>query len=149
MTEQQIKLVQDSWQMVKPVAKEATVIFYDKLFNAAPGIRHLFKKDISEQASKLAMVLGFVVGKLHRIEDIIDDVKKLGASHNQYGAKPEHYEVVGNCLIATLKEGLGRNWNNELETAWVTAYTLLKNAMIEAQHEATSETAEYKPSPVS
>jgi hemoglobin-like flavoprotein len=147
MTQEQVRLVQQSWELVKPIAKDAAHIFYDKLFTAAPNIRHLFKEDISEQAGKLAMMLNFVVGKLHRIEDIAADVQKLGASHNRYGARPEHYDVVGSCLIETLKQGLGIHWNEELQQAWVAAFTILKNAMIEAQH-ANAETAvKYKPVP--
>lgn len=147
MTQEQIRLVQQSWELVKPIAKDAAIIFYDKLFIAAPGVRYLFKEDNSVQAAKLAMMLNFVVGKLHRIDDIIDEVQNLGARHNKYGAKPEHYEVVGSCLIATLKEGLGENWNDELQEAWVSAYTLLKNAMIAAQQAALKKAAEYKPIP--
>jgi hemoglobin-like flavoprotein len=147
MTQEQIRLVQQSWELVKPIAKDAAHLFYDKLFTAAPNIRHLFKEDISEQAGKLAMMLNFVVSKLHRIDDIAEDVKKLGASHNRYGARPEHYDVVGSCLIATLKQGLGIHWNAELEKAWVAAFTILKNAMIEAQHALAENTAKYKPVP--
>jgi hemoglobin-like flavoprotein len=147
MTQQQIKLVQQSWELVKPIAKDAAHIFYDKLFTAAPGIRHLFKKDISEQAGKLALMLSFVVGKLHRIDDIAGDIQKLGASHNKYGAKPEHYDLVGSCLIATLKQGLGIHWNDELQNAWVAAFTLLKNVMIDAQLATAGKVAEYKPVP--
>ena len=147
MTQEQVRLVQQSWDLVKPIAKDAAHIFYDKLFTAAPNIRHLFKEGISEQAGKLAMMLNFVVGKLHRIDDIASDVQKLGASHNRYGARPEHYDVVGSCLIATLKQGLGIHWNPELEKAWVAAFTLLKNVMIEAQHAAVENAAKYKPVP--
>jgi nitric oxide dioxygenase len=135
MTQQQVYLLQQSWQWVKPIAKEAGFLFYEKLFVAAPGVRHLFKEDTTEQANKLVVMLGFVVSKLHRLEDIIDDVQKLGVRHNQYGAKPEHYDVVGQCLIETLKDGLGNKWNDELQEAWVTAFTILKNAMIEAQQQ--------------
>jgi hemoglobin-like flavoprotein len=133
MTQQQVYLVQQSWEWVKPIAKEAGLLFYEKLFVKAPGIRHLFKADITEQANKLVVMLGYVVVKLHRIEDIVSDVQQLGARHNQYGAKPEHYDVVGQCLIETLRDGLGSKWNNELEQAWLTAFTILKTVMIEAQ----------------
>jgi hemoglobin-like flavoprotein len=147
MTQEQVRLVQQSWELVKPIAKDAAHLFYDKLFTTAPNIRHLFKEDISEQSGKLAMMLNFVVGKLHRIDDIAGDVQKLGASHNKYGARPEHYDIVGSCLIATLKQGLGIHWNQELEKAWVAAFTILKNVMIEAQQAAAENTAKYKPVP--
>jgi hemoglobin-like flavoprotein len=136
MTERQVQLVQQSWQLIKPVGKQAGLIFYEKLFAAAPGIRHLFKEDISSQADKLTVMLGYVVQKLDRLEDIIGEVQQLGARHNQYGALPEHYDVVGNCLIATLKAALKDQWNDELQKAWGTAFTILKTAMVAAQKTA-------------
>lgn len=135
MTHQQINLVQQSWSQVLPIAKQAGLLFYSKLFEAAPGVRHLFKPDISEQANKLVTILGYVVSKLNRMEELLPEVQKLGARHNGYGAEPAHYEVVGQCLIATLKEGLGNSWTPEVQDAWVTAYNTLKNVMIVAQEE--------------
>lgn len=133
MTEKQIQLVQQSWELVKPMARQAGLNFYENLFEAAPGIRHLFKADITEQAGKLVAMLGYVVAKLDRLDMILADVEKLGERHNSYGARPEHYDVVGNCLIQTLSEGLGDKWTNEIEEAWLLAFSAVKNAMITAQ----------------
>ena len=98
MTKEQIELVQQSWSKVLPIAKDAGLLFYQKLFTAAPGIRHLFKDDITEQADKLVMMLGYIVGKLSQMDSLLPDVQRLGAKHAGYGAQPAHYEVVGQCL---------------------------------------------------
>lgn len=143
MTTEQINLVQQSWNKVLPVAKEAGLSFYDKLFEAAPGVRHLFKHDIGEQANKLVTVLGYVVTKLNQMEELLPEVKKLGIRHNNYGTEPLHYEVVGQCLIATLKEGLKDEWSAEVQDAWVTAYNTIKNVMIVAQAEHNAMTAAH------
>ena len=107
MTIQEINLIRNSWLLVKPIQSAAGLIFYDKLFMAAPTIRHFFKDDIHDQAGKLMAILGFVVSKLDNLDSILMDVQKLGERHNKYGAKKEHYDVVGNCLIETLAEALG------------------------------------------
>ncbi|HEX5651903.1 MAG TPA: globin family protein [Chitinophagaceae bacterium] len=133
MTKHQINLVQQSWTELLPIARKAGELFYDKLFAAAPGVRHLFKPDVNEQANKLMQVLGYIVSKLDHMEELIPEVQKLGARHHGYGAEPAHYEIVGQCLIATLKEGLGAQWNAEVQDAWVNAYHSLKNVMIIAQ----------------
>lgn len=133
MTDKQIQLVRQSWEWVKPMARQAGLNFYENLFEAAPGIRHLFKTDISEQAGKLITILGYVVAKLDRLDLILSDVEKLGERHNGYGARPEHYEVVGQCLIRTLSEGLGDKWTEEIEEAWLLAFSTVKTAMISAQ----------------
>ena len=139
MAPNQITMVQDSWARVKPIAQQAGELFYSKLFIAAPYARHMFKKNISEQAGKLMYTLTYIVNHLDRLDTILDDVQKLAVRHNRYEVKPEHYTVVGQCLIETLSEGLGDHWNNELQEAWVTAYTILSNAMIQAQENAMPE----------
>ena len=137
MTKEQIDLVQSSWSKVLPIAKEAGLLFYQKLFAAAPGVRHLFKDDIKEQADKLVMMLGYIVSRLSQMDSLLPDVQRLGAKHAGYGAEPAHYEAVGQCLIATLKDGLGEAWTPEVQDAWITAYNTLKNVMIVAQEEAS------------
>ncbi len=137
----QISLVQQSWQWVKPVTKQAGLNFYEKLFEAAPGVRHLFKENYEEQADKLMVMLGYVVSKLENPDAILSDIQKLGKSHQKYGARPEHYAVVGQCLIATLQEGLAEKWTDELQDAWIAAFTLVKDAMITAQESVTEPSA--------
>lgn len=138
MTINQIQLVQSSWEKVKPIADEAGEYFYQQLFAAAPQVRPMFREDIRSQAIKLSAMLTYVVSRLDRLDTIMDDIRKLAVNHNRYGAQPAHYAVVGECLIATLKHGLGNDWNPELEDAWTTAYGILSGAMITAQLEAES-----------
>ena len=54
----------------------------------------------------------------------------LKYQNNKYGAKKEHYAVVGACLIWTLKTGLGDRWTKSMEEAWVSVYQVLSDAMI-------------------
>jgi nitric oxide dioxygenase len=79
------------------------------------------------------IMITVVVSKLDSLDTILDDIKKLAARHDQYGAGPEHYAVVGETLIKTLRIGLGERWNAETEEAWVAAYTILSGAMIANQ----------------
>jgi hemoglobin-like flavoprotein len=139
MTQAQIDLVQQSWSQVLPVARQSGARFYEILFDRAPSVKHLFKTDIEEQANKLMTILGYVVSKLNQLETLIPQVQQLGVRHNQYGATPVHYEVVGECLLQTLEEKLQDQWTPEVKDAWITAYNALKNVMIVAQEESRME----------
>lgn len=138
MTTQQITLVKESFEQIKPKAQAAGELFYQKLFTAAPEARHLFRTPTPQQAGKLMYTLGFVVAQLHAPESMLSQLKALGQRHNQYGASPEHYDLVGAVLIDTLKEGLSTYWNAPLEEAWITAYQMLANVMMEAQQTASA-----------
>jgi hemoglobin-like flavoprotein len=133
MTERQIQLVKESWSHVAPISDVAADLFYNRLFEVAPGVRPLFKGDMRMQGHKLMGMLSMVVSKLDSLETLMDEIKGLAQRHNKYGAHPAHYQVVGECLIWTLAKGLGEKWNKEIEESWIGAYTILSGAMITNQ----------------
>jgi hemoglobin-like flavoprotein len=138
MTARQIQLVKESWSYVIVKSNEAGQLFYSRLFEVAPAVRPMFKGDVKEQSRKLMSMVTLVVSKLDKLDQVINEVKALGARHNKYGTKSEHYAVVGECLIWTLSQGLGDRWNKETEEAWLQAYTVLSGAMIQAQTSAAA-----------
>lgn len=136
MNAQQIQIVKESWSYVIVKSDEAGETFYSRLFEVAPGVRYLFKSDPKDQARKLMSMITYVIAKLDKLDTIIDEVKSLAVRHNKYGAQKEHYAVVGECLIYTLKKGLGPKWNSETQAAWLEVYTVLATAMITAQEKS-------------
>lgn len=133
MNAQQIQLVKETWGFVIVKSDEAGELFYSRLFEVAPGVRHLFKGEVKEQSRKLMSMVTYVIAKLDKLDTILAEIKSLAQRHNKYGAKKEHYAVVGECLIYTLKTGLGDRWNAQVEGAWLAVYSILSNAMIEGQ----------------
>jgi len=132
MTAHQVQLVKDSWALVIPISQQAGDLFYGRLFDVAPQIKPLFKGNMAMQAKMLTEMITYVVNKLDKLEEIIGEIKALAVRHKGYGTKPEHYPVVGECLIWTLEKGLGTRWNKELQDAWIAAYTILSKTMIDA-----------------
>lgn len=130
MTPQQIEQVQSSVAKVAPIAEQAAVIFYDRLFAQVPAIRAMFPQDMREQHKKLMATLAIVVGGLGDLPTVLPAASALGRRHVGYGVTPEHYQVVGGALLYTLEQGLGSDWTAELAAAWTSAYTLLSNDMI-------------------
>src|ERR1700712_1397583 len=131
MNPTQVKLVQESFAKVAPISEAASVIFYDRLFEVAPSVRALFPADMTEQRKKLMMMLAAVVNGLSNLESILPAASALAKRHVGYGAKPEHYAVVGGALLWTLEKGLGDAWTNELADAWGAAYGTLSGYMIQ------------------
>jgi len=142
MTHHQINLVKSSWKLVETMEPEAVgSIFYNYLFEIAPGVRPMFRSPISEQSKKLMSMLSYVISKLDRLDDIVDEVVKLSRRHIGYGVKEEHYVVVGAALLLTLEKGLGNAWNEELKNAWGDCYSILSSAMIVASQCVTLDAA--------
>ena len=130
MTPEQITLVQQSFSKVAPISETASQLFYDRLFEVAPSVRAMFPEDITEQRKKLMGMLAVVVNGLSNLEAILPAASALATRHVSYGAKPEHYPVVGSALLWTLEKGLGDAWTPELAEAWSAAYGTLSGYMI-------------------
>jgi hemoglobin-like flavoprotein len=131
MNPTQIKLVQDSFARVAPISEQAAVLFYDRLFEVAPPVRAMFPDDMTEQRKKLMATLAVVVNGLSNLEAVLPAASALAKRHVSYGAKPEHYPVVGGALLWTLEKGLGDAWTTEVAEAWTAAYGTLSGYMIE------------------
>ncbi len=130
MNADQVKLVQESFSKVAPISDAAAVIFYDRLFEVAPAVKAMFPADLTEQRKKLMATLAVVVNGLGNLESILPAASALAKRHVNYGARPEHYAVVGGALLWTLEKGLGDAWTNELADAWGAAYSTLSGYMI-------------------
>ncbi len=133
MTNDQIQLVQQSWASVVRLPEVVGPLFYGRLFEIAPEFKPMFNKtSVPEQSKKLFMMLNYVITKLSRLEEVLEEVSALAKRHVGYGVQPVHYATVGAALLWTLEKGLGDKWTEELKAAWTACYTILSSAMIEA-----------------
>src|SRR3979409_1989267 len=121
MTTDQVTLVQESFAKVAPISETAAVLFYDRLFEIAPAVKAMFPADMTEQRRKLMATLAAVVGGLGNLDSILPAASALATRHVSYGARAEHYPVVGAALLWTLERGLGEAWTPEVASAWTRA----------------------------
>src|SRR5437764_15012267 len=130
MTPEQVNLVQQSFAKVAPISDQAAVLFYDRLFEIAPSVKAMFPADMAEQRRKLMATLAIVVNGLSNLEMILPAASSLATRHVAYGAKAEHYPVVGEALLWTLEKGLGAGWTADVAEAWTVAHTTLSGSII-------------------
>ena len=82
MTPEQKRLVQTTWEMVVPLADQAAILFYDRLFTLDPELRPLFARgDMAEQRKKLMQMITVAVRGLDRIGELMPAVEALGRRH--------------------------------------------------------------------
>ena len=130
MTPEQVTLVQQSFSKVAPIADQAAVLFYDRLFEVAPEVKPMFPSDMTEQRKKLMTTLAVVVNGLTNLEAVLPAASGLAKKHVNYGVKADHYAPVGAALLWTLEQGLGPDWTPHVKKAWTDAYTTLSQYMI-------------------
>lgn len=136
VTPQQVALVQNSFESVKPIADTAASLFYDRLFAVAPEYRRMFTGDMARQGRMLMNMIATAVNGLSRPDTIVPAVKELGRRHAGYGVQEKDYQVVGGALLWTLERGLGVAFTAEVKESWAAAYGLLAGVMQEGAREA-------------
>ena len=133
MTKEEIILIKRTWKLfreINPVVVGDT--FYSKLFLENPSVRKMFPKEMNQQYQKLIDMLSTIVGRLDNLEELSSDIAAMGQRHIAYGVKPAQYQKVGEALLWTLEQGLGKDYTPEVKEAWVKCYTTLADAMINA-----------------
>lgn len=131
MKPEHIKLVKRSWKILMAIdPKIIGDAFYSKLFTDNPGIRKLFPSDMNKQYVKLVDMLSSIIMNLDQPESFSADIVAMSKRHTGYGVKPAHYALVGTALLWTLKQGLGTDWNQDIEDAWNNCYRTLAETMI-------------------
>jgi len=133
MTEDQILVVKKTWKIFREIDPVLIGdVFYSKLFVDLPEVKHLFKIPRAEQSKKLVEMISVIVGRLDRLDELTEEIKQLAIRHVGYGVKVAHYKAVGEALLWTLRQGMGRDWNKEVESAWQACYKILSDTMIRA-----------------
>ncbi len=135
MNADQITIVQETFEKVRPISETAAELFYKRLFELNPSFKSLFKADMKKQGRMLMQMIDYAVKGLDEPDTILPTIQDLGKRHVGYGVKEEYYDTVGEALLWTLQQGLGEDFTPEAEDAWAEAYKLLSGVMISAARE--------------
>jgi hemoglobin-like flavoprotein len=136
MTPAQIQLVQSSLTKVLPIAPIAADLFYARLFEIDPALKPLFKGDLKRQGAMLMSMIATAVRGLSNPDGLIPVLRNLGQRHAGYGVTDAHYATVATALVWTLEQGLGADFTPQVREAWVAAYELMADTMMQAAREA-------------
>ena len=128
----ELNALETSFDLVAPRGETLVDVFYGRLFEAAPAVEPLFAgTDLRRQKKMLLAALVLLRNSLRNLEGIVPALRSLGARHVAYGARPEHYPVVGEVLIASMAEVAGARWRPEYDRAWATALDVVAGAMLD------------------
>jgi hemoglobin-like flavoprotein len=138
LTSHEIQLIKKSWNLFLNI--DPSIVgnaFYGKLFFDKPELRRMFPHQMDAQYVKLLQMFSTIVMRLDRPEEITEEIIALAKRHKGYGVKPEHYKSVAEAFVWTLKTGMGREWDQDLEQAWAKCFRVLSNTMIAAVEKTT------------
>lgn len=133
LTKKEIVLIKKNWTTIRNI--DPVIIgdtFYGKLFYEHPELREMFPQRIEEQYGKLVDMLDIIIARLEKLDELKGDIIAVARRHVDYGVRPEHYNIVGKALLWTLQRALGKEWTDEVKSAWINCYCVLSGTMIAA-----------------
>jgi hemoglobin-like flavoprotein len=129
--------LETSFDLVAPKGDDLMRIFYADLFAVAPSVKPMFAgADMPRQRAMLLSALVLLRKSLRDLEPVVPALKRMGARHVGYGARPEHYPVVGEVLIGAMAQVAGPAWEPRFTDAWAAAFAIVAGAMLEGAAEA-------------
>lgn len=147
MLTQEVKdIVNATLPAVKAHAVDITGVFYPLMFDRYPQVKAYFNQAHQAQGTQRQALANAVVAyasNLDRLEVLGDAVSLIVQKHTSLEVLPEHYPIVGECLLAAIKEVLGDAATDEVIGAWGQIYQQLAEILIGAE-EAVYKTNEEK-----
>jgi len=104
--------------------------FYEILFERYPAVRPMFSADVRPQAAMLRTAVLAVLEHLDDPEWLTRTLGKLGAKHATYGATPEMFDAVAECMVAAMAELGGDAWTPAMTDAWTEALGTVASLML-------------------
>jgi len=123
-------LLVGSFRALAADGRAASAAFYRHLFRIRPETERLFVEDMARQGAKLAQTLQVIVDQIGNWGLLRTTVEDLAIRHLAYGVRAEHYDAVGEALLAMLSERLGPLGTDETLRAWRKAYDGIRAEMV-------------------
>ncbi|HVO52090.1 MAG TPA: globin domain-containing protein [Thermoanaerobaculia bacterium] len=132
MTREEIGLVQESFNRLRPIPRGVGRAFYETLFTLDPSLKSLFKGDLDAQGAMFVSALGLAVAGIDDAHAGERPLRDLGARHAPYGLTEAHYATFREALVRTLRDQLGASFTDAHAAAWRAAFDRIGLVMRDA-----------------
>jgi nitric oxide dioxygenase len=121
--------------------------FYKRMFSHNPEVAPLFNpahQTAGKQQRALAGAITAYAANIDNLEVLGGAVELIAQKHASLMIKPEHYPIVGENLLASIREVLGEGATDEVINAWAEAYGFLADILMGREKQIYEENA-HKP----
>ncbi|WP_438448681.1 NO-inducible flavohemoprotein [Gorillibacterium sp. sgz5001074] len=133
-----IEIIKSTVPILEVHGTAITTRFYQLLFSRHPELLHVFNhanQKQGRQQTALANAVYAAAVHIERLEAILPAVRQIAHKHRSLGVKPEHYPIVGQCLLAAIRDVLQDAASEEILDAWAQAYGVIADAFIGVEAE--------------
>ena len=133
-----ISLIQATVPVLQQQGEAITRHFYELMFREHPEVKAFFNEAHQAKGTQAKALAGAVLAyaaHIDRLDEIAGALPRIIHKHAALGVLPEHYPIVGQCLLRAIREVLGEVATDEILAAWGEAYQALANLLIAAEEQ--------------
>lgn len=136
LREQTIQIIKSTVPVLEVHGVAITKRFYERMFGQHPELLNIFNHANQKQGRQQTALANTVyAAALHidKLEALLPAVKQIAHKHRSLGIRPEHYPIVGENLLAAIKEVLGDAATDEILGAWGEAYGVIADVFMSVE----------------
>lgn len=125
LTPQQVQIIKATVPALQQHGVAITTLFYERLLQQHPQLKNIFNtahQATGEQPAALAHAVWAYASNIENPEALKSAISRIGHKHASLGVTEDLYPVVGEGLLAAIKDVLGGAANESVLDAWKAAY---------------------------
>ena len=137
-----IEKVKSTVSVLQEGAEALTRHFYERMFKHNPEVLPLFNPVNQAQGTQqktLAAAICAYAANIDNLDALSDAVELIANKHASLRIQPEHYPIVGENLLKSIKEVLGNAATDDIIDAWGKAYFFLADILIGREKQIYTE----------
>jgi len=145
LSQKTVDIVKSTAPLLQEHGEILSKLFYKRMFSHNPEVAPYFNpahQAAGTQQRALAGAICAYAANIDNLEALGGAVGLIAQKHASLMIKPEHYPIIGENLLASIREVLGEGATDDVMHAWGEAYGLLAEIMIAREKQIYSNNAE-------
>lgn len=143
-SQQTIDLIKATVPLLQQQGEAITRHFYKTMLTEHPELKAFFNEANQVEGTQARALAGAVLAyaaHIDRLEAIGPALPRIIQKHAALGVRPEHYPIVGECLLRAIRAVLGEVADDAIMAAWAQAYDALADMLIAAEEQVYATNA--------
>lgn len=145
LSQKTIEIVKSTAPILQEHGETLTKHFYKRMFSHNPEVAPFFNPANQTEGTQQRALAGAIcayAANIDNLEVLGGAVELIANKHTSLQIKPEHYPIVGENLLASIREVLGEGATDDIINAWGEAYGFLADILIGREKQIYKEAAE-------
>ncbi|KAK9366603.1 hypothetical protein V1509DRAFT_629509 [Lipomyces kononenkoae] len=147
LTKEQTEIIKATVPVVQEHGVRITTVFYGNMLREHPELNAVFNtthQTTGRQPRALAGALYAYASNIDNLEALAASVRLIVHKHVSLYIRPEQYDIVGEYLLAAMKQVLGDACTPEILNAWTAAYWQLAHILIDEEDKLYRQSEDWK-----